>query len=186
MDETYQTRCVVRTYPRLVGNLMAVDWSKKKLAYDHLRDLPIEPIEPGKPVTLLIGTRNPQLFEILDVRRGKANEPWAFLSPLGWVVVGPCIEESATTMMINVGHSFTHENEEPEPGNGSVQGIKDDLLLLKGEYLSLQRQVERLWNHEREMEVARLRNMSLLAPRTKAQLQAEQVFKNTEDGSGRI
>ena len=80
-DLTYQARCVVRVYPTPVGDLRPVDWSVKKEEFPHLKDLPIEPTDPNAPVGLLIGTRNPQLFEMLDVRRGGPGEPWAYLSP---------------------------------------------------------------------------------------------------------
>ena len=89
LADTYQTSCVVRTYPKPVGALKPVNWNKRKLMYPHLADLPIEEINEEEPVALLLGTRHPQLFEVLDVRRGGKDEPWAFLSPLGWVVVGP-------------------------------------------------------------------------------------------------
>ena len=169
-DETYQVHCVVQTYPKPVGNLEPIDWSRRKKDFPHLADLPIEPMIEGEPVTLLLGTRNPQLFEILDVRRGKPGEPWVFLSPLGWVVVGPVSPEEKNTTMLNVGHLFVG-HESPTQSQETFDP--------KREYLGLSRQVERLWNHEREAEAAKLRNMSSPPPKTLAQLGAEALFKNT-------
>ena len=160
LDSSYQARCVVRVYPTPVGHLLPVDWSKKKLDFPHLKDLPIEPVDPEAPVSLLIGTRNPQLFEMLDVRRGGPDEPWAFLSPLGWVVIGPVPAKEPSNAMINVGHTFAGKQEK-EPNELTFDQ--------KTAYLGLKRQVERLWNHEREMETAQLRNMSSNALKTVAQ-----------------
>ena len=70
LADTYQTTCVVRAYPKPVGNLKLINWARKKLEFAHLADLPIEEVDETEPVSLLIGTRNPQLFEVLDVRRG--------------------------------------------------------------------------------------------------------------------
>ena len=72
--------------------------------------------------------------------------------------------------MVHIGHLFTNEADE---------NIPETEFDPKSAYLTLKRQVERLWNHEREMEVARLRNMSSKPLKTMAQVEAEILFKNT-------
>ena len=121
-------------------------------------------------MTLLLGTRNTHFFKMLDVRCGKTGETWPFLSPLGWVVIGPAPPEVPNAAMINVGHLLTQ---------GEVVGKEEEAFEPKVEYMRLRRQVERLWNHKREAEVARLRNLSSRPLKTEAQLEAENIFKNT-------
>jgi hypothetical protein len=65
-----------------------VDWTKEKLKYPHLADLPIiKPADPGVPV-LLIGSNNALMFTQLDHRFGKKGEPVGFRTPLGWSIFG--------------------------------------------------------------------------------------------------
>ena len=65
-----------------------VDWTKEKLKYPHLADLPIiKPAEPGIPV-LLIGSNNALMFTQLNHRLGKKGDPIGFRTPLGWSIFG--------------------------------------------------------------------------------------------------
>ena len=186
-DDTYRTKCVVRTYPKPVGQLQPINWAKKKMDYAHLKDLPITEPDEQEPVTLLLGTRNPQLFEILDVRRGAAYEPWGFLTPLGWVIVGPVASDKGGANMVNLGHNYVGKERLDFRDKDAVQGRDEGDLpcpctpsqVMKDQYQALKRQVERLWAHENEMEAARLRNMSSPSRKTAEELHAEAMFDQT-------
>ena len=65
-----------------------VDWSKDKLKFDHLKNLPFEPLPENPTVTLLIGTDNVDLLAPEESRKGEKGEPIAVLTPLGWTCFG--------------------------------------------------------------------------------------------------
>ena len=58
-----------------------------KLAYTHLRDIPIPKLHPGD-VTLIIGTNFPKLLLNQEYEEGKHFEPYAIRTYLGWVLMG--------------------------------------------------------------------------------------------------
>ena len=83
--------------------------------------------------------------------------------------------------MTNTGHLFT--GVEVADTEGTTQGISEAAIPTRHwedeRYRALKNQVERLWQHEREMEAAKLRNMSSPSRKTSLQLHAEDVFRNT-------
>nr|XP_027231842.1 uncharacterized protein LOC113823416 [Penaeus vannamei] len=56
--------------------------------WPHLRDLDIPEVKADQ-VHLLIGQDSSDLLLPTDVKRGKQGEPFALLTPLGWVINGP-------------------------------------------------------------------------------------------------
>ena len=55
--------------------------------WSHLSDIQIPDI-PASEVTLLIGIDNSQVFENIEERRGKPEEPFAVKTPLWWMLYG--------------------------------------------------------------------------------------------------
>ena len=56
--------------------------------WSHLSDIDLPHID-GRKVMLLIGGDCPDVFSVLDERRGTGNEPYAVKFPLGWTLLGP-------------------------------------------------------------------------------------------------
>ncbi|CAB4018436.1 Hypothetical predicted protein, partial [Paramuricea clavata] len=65
-----------------------VNWPEIKHNYAHLNDVPIEPLSKGT-VDVLLGLDAAALMAPVQVRRGGHLEPYAELTPLGWVIAGP-------------------------------------------------------------------------------------------------
>ncbi len=64
-----------------------VDWSKEKLRWRHLADLPLNTFD-SRQVGIFIGVNVVGALQQLDVRAPKDNGPYAVLTPFGWTVMG--------------------------------------------------------------------------------------------------
>ena len=62
--------------------------------WPHLKDVTLPQIE-NKDVRLLIGSDVPEAFWNLEERRGKAKQPYAVRTPLGWSIMGPVDSSSS-------------------------------------------------------------------------------------------
>ena len=58
--------------------------------YPHLRDIRFNELDDPS-VGLILDAKFAQTFMTGDIRTGKENEPMAFLSRYGWVLVGPSV-----------------------------------------------------------------------------------------------
>lgn len=56
--------------------------------WPHLNGVELPSIDK-KEARLLIGTDVPEMFWVLEERRGNKGEPCAIRSPLGWTLMGP-------------------------------------------------------------------------------------------------
>jgi hypothetical protein len=82
---TIMVLCVTRD---ILPHCSAVDWSKVKKHWDHLVDIPIEPLASIE-VDMLIGNDQHHLMRSLEEVSGQSDEPAARLTPLGWTIAGP-------------------------------------------------------------------------------------------------
>ena len=73
--------------PELPISLRNLPTQQKVRQWSHLSDIQI-PDVPANEVTLLIGIDNSHVFENLEERRGKPEEPFAVKTPLGWMMYG--------------------------------------------------------------------------------------------------
>ncbi|KAJ8035403.1 hypothetical protein HOLleu_22626 [Holothuria leucospilota] len=76
----------------------------------------------GKQIILLIGVDVPEVFWVLEERRGRRKEPYAIRSILGWTLIGP--------IKVNEGQSSFHTH------------------YVKHEDTLLERQVKRFWEND--------------------------------------
>lgn len=74
------------TMKKVANPAPVVDWSEKKLTWPHLADLPVG--EVGGSVDLLIGMDYAHLLVVQESRGGKAGEPIASRTRLGWIIRG--------------------------------------------------------------------------------------------------
>jgi hypothetical protein len=67
-----------------------INWPEIKHNYAHLNDVPIEPLSKGT-VDVMLGLDAAALMAPVQVRRGGGGhfEPYAELTPLGWVIAVP-------------------------------------------------------------------------------------------------
>jgi len=56
--------------------------------HNHLRDIPIPPLNPNVDILLLIGRDLPGAHHVLEQRIGPMNSPFAQRLNFGWVIVG--------------------------------------------------------------------------------------------------
>ena len=64
------------------------------------RQWPPSPSE--KEVQLIIGTKVPDAFWVLEERRGNRGEPYAIRTPLGWTLMGPMDRSNGEDCHLNV------------------------------------------------------------------------------------
>jgi hypothetical protein len=79
---------IAYTMKDLTRNTGIVDWATEKVKFEHLRELPFEPLPENPTAHLLIGTDNSSLLAPEDPRKGEWGEPIALLTPLGWTCYG--------------------------------------------------------------------------------------------------
>lgn len=72
------------TMKKVANPAPVVNWFKKKLRWPHLADLPVH--EEGGEIDLLIGMDYAHLLVVQESRGGKAGEPIASRTQLGWIV----------------------------------------------------------------------------------------------------
>nr|XP_027230539.1 uncharacterized protein LOC113822194 [Penaeus vannamei] len=85
-DLQYNIEATVR--PSLNIDLTGRSTQMDVVQWPHLRDLDIPEVKADQ-VHLLIGQDSSDLLLPTDVKRGKQGEPFALLTPLGWVINGP-------------------------------------------------------------------------------------------------
>jgi hypothetical protein len=84
--------------------------------WPHLEGVYLPSIE--KEVRILIGSNVPEVFWVLEERRGERGEPYAIRSPLGWSVLGP-------VHAVGIGQDKFHVNFIRD----SSTGYENDVLL---------------------------------------------------------
>ncbi|KFD61215.1 hypothetical protein M514_04474 [Trichuris suis] len=100
--------------PMLNLSHRSVNWSKEKLSYSHLKDLPLSKVDYGK-VHLLIGADNFNVIQPLEIRKPSAKkQPFDMRTPLGWVVVGPTpsLGHNALCSINNINRLGSQDNDE--------------------------------------------------------------------------
>ena len=76
------------TTKRVTGSLQAVSWRHRASDWDHLKHLPFPEVATRKTIDLLIGLDQAELHSAIREVKGRAGEPIARLTPLGWTCVG--------------------------------------------------------------------------------------------------
>lgn len=76
------------TTPKIC-EMRAVDWTRRKVGWEHLQGLDIsKPIARGEVDVLIGSDYYEELLMPLENRRGKPGEPVGVRTPLGWTIVG--------------------------------------------------------------------------------------------------
>ena len=88
----------------------AINWPKIKERYEHLRDLPLKPVN-ASAVDVLLGLDAAALMTPWEVRRGNASEPCAERTSLGWVMAGPIAPHNGTEHRILCAHVSSTDEE---------------------------------------------------------------------------
>jgi hypothetical protein len=65
----------------LTKNSQAVDWSKAKEKFPHLREIPFEPFPQGASISIILAGH---ILHPIEDKRGKPDEPIAHRTPFGW------------------------------------------------------------------------------------------------------
>ena len=89
------------------------DFLRMKKKYKHLHNVHI-PQNSSDSIGVLIGRDNMAILTPLEIRRGRAGQPWAMRFPLGWSVSAPEVEHEE-------GHCYTTTMECTDKG-GTVNG----------------------------------------------------------------
>ena len=85
----------VRVLPDVVGGLIPIDWSLEKKKWNHLKNIPVNPIQPKDGVHLLIGVKNSELLCALEKDVvGPRGGPVARRTKMGWVIFGAIDEKT--------------------------------------------------------------------------------------------
>jgi hypothetical protein len=89
------------TTEKVTGDLKAVDWSTISKRWKHLHSIPFAAIKGRQTIDMLIGIDNAELHFAFG---GKAGEPTARLTPIGWTCVGQIAKGGSTQQTL-----FCHE-----------------------------------------------------------------------------
>ena len=100
-----------KTTERVTGNMQVVDWSLYKSKWKHLKGIKFPQVGPRPIVDLLIGVDQADLLYSLEDVRGKAGEPIARLTPLGWTCIGK-LELQADRVQTNFTFLVNHDSHE--------------------------------------------------------------------------
>lgn len=90
-DMRNYTSQFVQYVPDPVGDLQATDWNVAKKAWKHLSSLEFPQLSKAPMIDLIIGCDNPAFHASKDEKHpddSKSGDPFARLTPLGWVVIG--------------------------------------------------------------------------------------------------
>ena len=107
-DATFDLRDV-RSVPRLPVSISSMASPHALQNYEHLNDI-ILPACEGDEVDLLIGSNFPDVFMITDHRYGEPGEPYAQQFPLGWTIIGPVNNNTATRHTVNLTSEVTNSD----------------------------------------------------------------------------
>jgi hypothetical protein len=87
-DSQFRKQIVAQTVEGFSKACFLANWAEEAKKYTHLQQISV-PSSPYPPLgILLIGIDNADLFEVLEKRIGKPEEPIANLTPLGWAFMG--------------------------------------------------------------------------------------------------
>ena len=94
------------TTTRVTGNMALVDWNSYKRRWPHRRNIGFPRSDTRPIVDILIGLDCADLHYALKEVRGRAGEPVARLTPLGWTCVGKPGSNSDQILHTNFAYSF--------------------------------------------------------------------------------
>ena len=77
-------------------------------SYDYLQGIDFNLPSPNQEVTLLIGADVPEVFWVLEERRGGRKQPFAIRSLLGWTLMGPATSKTVTDASMH--HISVHDD----------------------------------------------------------------------------
>eukprot|EP00795_Rhopilema_esculentum_P012680 gene12680-3393_t len=100
LDGKLKTQIQALTVNRVTGNLRAVNWVKMANNWKHLKDIKFPSVGPKPTIDILIGVDHADLHCAQREVKGKANEPVARLTPLGWTCVGDCNGQVISTNFV--------------------------------------------------------------------------------------
>eukprot|EP00795_Rhopilema_esculentum_P017422 gene17422-9025_t len=100
LDGKLKTQIQALTVNRVTGNLRAVNWIKMANNWKHLKDIKFPSVGPKPTIDILIGVDHADLHCAQREVKGKANEPVARLTPLGWTCVGDCNGQVISTNFV--------------------------------------------------------------------------------------
>ncbi|XP_062547153.1 uncharacterized protein LOC134212888 [Armigeres subalbatus] len=100
----------VRTVQKLMLQSQSFQFSELQKLYPHLRGLPLRSYADAVP-RIIIGIEHAQLLATLKMREGRANEPIAAKTRLGWCVYGKQANDTSAVTRLHV-HSEKIGNRE--------------------------------------------------------------------------
>ncbi|XP_062710822.1 uncharacterized protein LOC134288907 [Aedes albopictus] len=100
----------VRTVQKLKLQGQSFQYTELQTIYPHLRGLPLHSYSEAVP-RIIIGIEHARMLTTLKVREGRANEPVAAKTRLGWCVYGKQVDGSDAVTRLHV-HLEEHGNRE--------------------------------------------------------------------------
>ncbi|XP_038106588.1 uncharacterized protein LOC119766221 [Culex quinquefasciatus] len=101
----------VRTVQKLQLQAQTFQYEEFEKVYPHLRKLPLQSYTNAEP-KIIIGIEHARLLTSLKVREGKANEPVASRTRLGWCVYGKQAETTSDVEQLCVHTETQMQNQE--------------------------------------------------------------------------
>ncbi|XP_065178471.1 uncharacterized protein LOC135809125 [Sycon ciliatum] len=81
--------------PKITSDVHVADWSRLRHQWPHLADIDFPAASNQRAIDILIGLNSAALHSAQEERSGKAGEPIARRTPLGWVCFGSAIQDSS-------------------------------------------------------------------------------------------
>ena len=95
LDGTFTAPLHAYVLDDVANDTPAIQWSKLKEKWRHLRDVPFATVSRRRRIDLMIGSDHP-IFHMVskEVPGKKSNDPIGCLTNLGWVCFGPTLIEN--------------------------------------------------------------------------------------------
>ena len=95
LDGTFTAPLQAYVLDDVANDTPAIQWSKLKEKWPHLRDVPFATVSRRRRIDLMIGSDHP-IFHMVskEIPRAKSNGPIGRLTNLGWVCFGPTLLEN--------------------------------------------------------------------------------------------
>ena len=105
------------------GKMMAVNWEVEKSRWPHLKEIKFASQKAPKSVDGIIGANYIHLHKSIKEIAGKAGEPIARLTPLGWTCVG-VINNEKRKAKVNMVRTFGTRTEETQDDRNRLWDVE--------------------------------------------------------------
>ncbi|XP_062713659.1 uncharacterized protein LOC109432815 [Aedes albopictus] len=120
----------VRTVQKLNLPSQTLQYEDLRSMYPHLRGLPVQSYSRANP-GIIIGMEHARLLATLKIREGKANDPVAAKTRLGWCIFGKQCGENQSVELLN--HHSEMKNRELHEQMKTFFGIEEASITVKPE-----------------------------------------------------